>query len=190
VSRFERWNLWITSAVTAVSGFGFLWTKYLLSSSDPWAVVNHPLEPWFLRVHVVAAPLFVFAVGLITTRHIWCHLRGRVPSGRWSGIAVLALLAPMVLSGYLVQVVTGTWWLRALAWLHIGLGTLFVAGLMIHRLAVREALRSANGRVKVRAERPPRGDWRQRPDETFVPLVRTTEMRTSRGGRPHSEEPR
>lgn len=134
MNRFERWAVWATSAVTALTGFGYFWTKYLLRTDDPWAVVNHPLEPWFLRVHVVAAPLMVFAIGTISVRHVWKHFRNRIRSGRRSGIATALLAAPMVLTGYLIQVITGEALLRAMAISHIAFGVLYVLALLGHQL--------------------------------------------------------
>ena len=96
MTRFERWSLWVSTIAVSLTGLGFTWAKYLADSEDPWAVVNHPLEPWFLKLHVLAAPLFLFAVGLVTTRHIVPHLRGRRPDGRRTGLARAYLtIAPL-----------------------------------------------------------------------------------------------
>jgi hypothetical protein len=136
MTPFERWALWSTSALTALSGLGYFWTKYLLATDDPWAVVNHPLEPWFLRVHVIVAPLLVFAVGLIALRHVWKHFRNGIRRGRRSGIATALLVGPMVVTGYLIQVITGQSLLRGLAISHIVFGCLYVVGLLIHQAAL------------------------------------------------------
>lgn len=136
MTRFEKWAVWLTTALTAISGIGYFWTKYLLETDDPWALVNNPLEPWFLRVHVVAAPLLVFAIGTITLRHVWRHFRGGIRWGRRSGMAVTLLVAPMVLTGYLIQVVTGQGWLRALAISHIAFGFLYLIGLFVHQAII------------------------------------------------------
>ena len=69
-------------------------------------MINHPLEPWFLKSHIVFAPVFVFAIGLIVTRHIVPHIREGVDRGRRSGLAMVWMLLPMAVSGYLIQVVT------------------------------------------------------------------------------------
>jgi hypothetical protein len=46
-------------------------------------------------------------------------------------------LAPMVLSGYLIQVVTIPPALSALAWIHIGTGLAYLVGLACHSAALR-----------------------------------------------------
>lgn len=132
MSSFEKWLLRVTTAVTFVTGVAYMWMKYFLEPTEPWAAVNHPLEPWMLKAHIVAAPLLVFAVGLVSTHHIWKHFRAGVRAGRRSGLLALAVFAPMVLSGYLIQVVTSRPWLVALAWIHIVTGVAFVLGFVLH----------------------------------------------------------
>ncbi len=136
MTRFERWSVWSSAIATGLTGLGFFWAKYLVASSEPWAVVNHPLEPWFLKIHIVVAPLFVFAVGLITTRHILVHIRARIRKGRSSGLAMMWLIIPMVGSSYLIQVVSATGWLTWIALVHIVTGTVFLLAIVAHRVRI------------------------------------------------------
>lgn len=135
MSNFERWIVWTSAAATALTGLAFFWAKYLIEAAEPWAVVNHPLEVWFLKTHIVFAPVFVFAVGLIATRHIVPHLKEKVRRGRRSGLVMVWTLLPMAVSGYLVQVVAPPGWVRGLVVLHVVTGVLFVAGLAGHGIA-------------------------------------------------------
>jgi hypothetical protein len=136
VSRFEKWSVTITAIAATLTGAGLFWAKYMLHSDDPWAVVNHPWQPWLLKAHVITAPLLVFAVGLIASRHIWRHYREGIPWGRRSGILTGLVTVPMVLTGYLIQIATHEGWLGILAISHIVLGFLFAAGLGAHQLFV------------------------------------------------------
>ncbi|HEV2148910.1 MAG TPA: hypothetical protein VGR37_16005 [Longimicrobiaceae bacterium] len=145
MNRFEKWSVWSTTAATFLTGAGFFWAKYLVEARDPWAVVNHPLQPWFLKAHILVAPLMVFAVGMIATRHVWRHFRSGMPHGRRSGILTAATLGPMVLTGYLIQAITHVGWLRAMAISHIVVGTLFVLGMALHQPVVRHMKREARG---------------------------------------------
>ncbi|NIR46025.1 MAG: hypothetical protein GWN99_16485 [Gemmatimonadetes bacterium] len=138
MSRFEKWAVFGTAFLTGLTGIGLLWTKYLLTSDDPWSVVNHPLQPLFLKAHILAAPALIFALGMITFRHIWAHYREGLPRGRRSGIVTALVSIPMVASGYLIQVVTAPGWLRFVAVLHIVTSGLFLLGLAAHQLAMRE----------------------------------------------------
>jgi len=154
MSRFERWSVWVTSTITAITGIGLLWTKYFIQTSDPWAVVNSPLQPWLLRSHLVVSPLLVFAIGLITTRHIWRHLRTRVRIGRRTGVAMGFVLFPMIVSGYLIQVTTDRAWLTAIIVAHIATGLVYCAGIVLHQIAIRPWRRSAE---ELRAAGEPAG---------------------------------
>ncbi len=136
MTRFERWSVWSSAIATGLTGLGFFWAKYLVASSEPWAVVNHPLEPWFLKIPIVVAPLFVFAVGLITARHILIHIRARIRKGRSSGLALVWLMVPMVGSGYLIQVVSAEVWVTGLAIVHIVTGTVFLLAIAAHRVRI------------------------------------------------------
>lgn len=140
MTRVERALLWGSSAAVAVSGSGFAWTKYLVTSEDPFAVTNHPWQVSFLKAHVLSAPLFVFVVGLVFSRHVVRHWQSPNPGGRRSGLGIVALLLPLVASGYLIQTVTDG---RLLGWLvaiHLATGILYVVLVPFHnaRQAPRE----------------------------------------------------
>ena len=139
MSRFERWSVWLTSLVTAATGIVLLWMKYFMESGDQWSVINHPWEPLVLKLHILSAPLLVFALGLITLRHVWAHIRERVSRGRRSGFAVAFMATAMVVTGYLIQVVTQEGLLRVVALGHIGVGLVYVAWLSVHQVLVRRA---------------------------------------------------
>ncbi len=139
MTRVERTLLWGSSAAVAVSGLGFAWTKYLVQSDDPFAVVNHPWQTFFLKAHVLSAPVLVFVVGLLFSRHVSRHWRSPNPSGRRSGLVIVALLLPLVASGYLIQTMTDG---RLVAWLvavHLATGILYVVLVPYHN--ARQALR-------------------------------------------------
>ena len=156
MSRFERWTVWVSAVATGMTGLGFMWAKYMTTPSEPWAVVNHPLEPWFLKAHIIFAPVFVFAVGLIVMRHIVPHIRKRVDRGRYSGLAMVWMLVPMTVSGYLIQVVTVPVLVTMLVTVHIVTGLVFLLGLAGHGVAlIRKSL--APKALDARLESPPMG---------------------------------
>jgi hypothetical protein len=159
VSRFERWFVWITSVATFLTGFVYLWMKYLLVNGDPFAVVNHPWQPYVLKLHILVAPLLIFAVGMVTLRHIWRHVKAGERAGRRSGLLTGLVLGPMILTGYLLQAITQTGWLKAMAISHISLGILFGAGLLAHQFAAggkaARAARSATRRARREHRRRP-----------------------------------
>ena len=138
MTRFERWSVWVTTAGTLITGLVYWWMKEMLTPAQPWDAVNHPLQPWLLKAHIIIAPLQVFAVGLITSRHIWRHFRMGVKKGRKSGILAAGTFIVLVVSGYLLQVVTGELLLRVLAWSHLVLGIVYSVGVAVHWPATRQ----------------------------------------------------
>jgi len=128
--------LWISFALVAITGVGLLWTKYFMHTDDPWAVINHPLQPWLLKAHIVAAPALVFALGLIASKHIWQHFKARLPVGRRTGMVTVLMAGLMILSGYFIQIVTEVVSLKVLAISHIGLGFVFLVAFVAHQAMV------------------------------------------------------
>ena len=137
MSSFERWNLWITTALVIVTGVGLFGVKYLLTPSEPSAVINHPIQQWLLKAHIMVAPFMIFSVGIITTRHIWRHYRNGQDRGRHTGITTALVTGPMILTGYLIQVMTSMGWVSAMAIAHIVFGTVYAVGLSAHQLAIK-----------------------------------------------------
>ena len=125
MKRWERWSFNMTSLVVAITGFAYFWIRYLLTTNDPFAVVNHSWQEPMLHLHVLASPVFVLVFGIVLNSHVMKKLRAsRVPN-RKSGLTSLATFALMVVSGYLLQVATGEAWLRGLVSVHVASGALF-----------------------------------------------------------------
>lgn len=170
MSRFERWAVWSTSLATFVTGVVYLVMKYLLVSDDPFAVVNHPWQPAVLKLHILTAPLLTFAVGLIALRHVWRHVQSGMREGRRSGYAMLLSVAPMILTGYLIQAVTGETLLRAMAYSHIGLGLLYGVGLLAHQFSAG-GKRARALRAQGRHRRRHRHRRRRQPESGEAPAA-------------------
>lgn len=134
MTRFERWMLWVPGVIVTVTGIGFGWIKYFVEPSDPYAVVRHPLEPWLLKIHIVAAPFLVFGFGLVFMQHILRQWRSGRPSGRRSGLATALTVIPMILSGYLIQTVTGRTLVIALVVVHIVTGLAYFGMFSAHQV--------------------------------------------------------
>jgi hypothetical protein len=141
MSGFEKWSVLSTSFLTAVTGIVYLWMKYFMEPPEAWAVINHPLQPWVLKAHILVAPLLVFALGFIAVRHVWRHFITGVPFARRSGLTAALSLAPMIVTGYLIQAVTAEGWLLAIAIAHIVTGLLYSLGITGHAWFARKAAR-------------------------------------------------
>lgn len=136
MTRFQRWLLYVSTAVATVSGVVYFVMKRFMTPADPWAVINHPLEPWMLKLHILSAPVMLFAVGLITAQHIWRSLKSSLPTGRVTGVTAALVFGPLVISGYLIQTVSTPLWLDILGWTHLALGLVCAAAVFGHRVAV------------------------------------------------------
>jgi hypothetical protein len=137
MNRFEKWSVWITSALTVLTGVGYFVTKYLFTASDPYAVVSHPWQPFFLKAHILVSPLLLFALGIIAIHHVWKHFVSGIRWSRRSGVITALAVLPMVLTGYLIQALTDAGWVSAMAWAHIGFGFLYGLGLVVHTWMIR-----------------------------------------------------
>ena len=143
MSRTEAWMIWLSSLLVGGSGVLLLQTKYLMTSDDPYAVVNHPLQPWALAAHVATAPLLVFGLGMIATSHILVRLRRAASPGRRSGLLTSLVVFPMILSGGAIQVFTEPAYVKAAVVVHVASSALFLVGLAGHLAATWRRAREA-----------------------------------------------
>jgi hypothetical protein len=134
VSRFESWAIHLSTLLVGGTGLVYAWMAYLVRPSDPYAIVNHPLQPQLQHGHVLVAPLLVFAVGLIWQRHIGPHWSRGVRKGRRSGMGMVLTLVPMVASGYLIQTAVDGSWRKAWVVVHLFASVLWLAGYLAHQL--------------------------------------------------------
>lgn len=136
MSRLERILLNLTTLLTAATGLVYAGMKYLVEPADPFSVVNHPWQPLLLSTHVLAAPLLLFGLGLITREHIIGKYRDlRTRKGRRTGILTALTLVPMVGSGYLLQVLTSRGGRDAAGVIHLASGIVFLVAYGLHLAA-------------------------------------------------------
>ena len=114
----------------------------------------HPLEPWLLRLHGLAAPAGIFALGLVFAGHVPRGWRSR--RQRTSGISLCLLLGALVGSGYALSYLAPESWHAALGWIHAGLGVgAFLLGALHSRGRSALRMRSAGGDTSRRAAARP-----------------------------------
>jgi hypothetical protein len=135
MSRFERWTLHLSSLLVGGTGLVYAWMAYLARPADPYAVVNHPWQPMVQHLHVLVAPLLVFAAGLIWQRHVMQHWKKGVKGRRRSGLSLILTMVPMVASGYLIQTTTGEGWRQAWVVVHLVASGLWLVGYLAHQVS-------------------------------------------------------
>lgn len=146
MSRLEAWFLHVATLLVGGGGLVYAWMRYFVRSDDPFAVVHHPWQPVVQHLHVLTAPLLVFATGLIWRAHVWAGVRLRIAARRKSGLGLFATAAPMIASGYLLQTATEPRWRQAWLILHLVASALWLGGYLAHQFSSRLVRREASGK--------------------------------------------
>jgi hypothetical protein len=131
--------------LVGLSGIAYGVMKYFLAGADPDSRVGHPWQQPMLKVHVLTAPLLIFALGLVFSVHALQRLKSGEDTGRWSGVGLLALASPLVLTGPLIQILTGDAARQWTGWIHAVLGVAYVLAYAAHLLKKRPSLEDSPG---------------------------------------------
>jgi hypothetical protein len=149
VSRLSVILVHLSIAAVTITGVVFAWMKYFMTTDDPFAVANHPMQPWMLAAHVVVAPAAVFALGWLWSAHILPKLGSGTKARKKSGVVGALLMAPMIVSGVLLQASTSELLRTAMEIAHWISSGFFVVAYVIHQVL---RARNGNGNGKVAAE--------------------------------------
>jgi hypothetical protein len=134
MNRFETWLSHLSTLVVTASGVVYVWMKYFLVTDDPFALVNHPLQPLMISIHVIAAPFLTFVLGLVVNSHVRRKLLSESRSNRISGLVSLFTFPTMVISGYGLQVLTNETGLKIALVLHLATSTVFALTYVVHQV--------------------------------------------------------
>jgi len=137
MNGWRRWIVYLATFAAGITGVVYAVMRFLLKPKDPWSVVNHPWQPAVQHLHVLTAPLLVFAVGLIWETHVVQKWRNGRGGKRWSGIALAALFSLMAASGYLLQVSVDEGWRSFWSTSHLYVSLLWLGLFAGHWLAAR-----------------------------------------------------
>ncbi|HUP61100.1 MAG TPA: hypothetical protein VNA69_11835 [Thermoanaerobaculia bacterium] len=137
MSRLQLFWLHASVFLTTLTGGVFAWMKYFMKSPDEFAVANHPWQPHMLAAHVVIAPLALFILGWTFSNHMLPKYRFGDGEKRISGVLSMALIVPMALSAYLLQIATNEELRNAMAIAHWISSGLFVLAYAIHLIKGR-----------------------------------------------------
>lgn len=146
--RHERY-LYLTSVLLLLSGVGWLVGRYLLRGDGALGEVPHPSELWWLRLHGAAVIVFLAVFGALMPGHVVQNWRQRI--NRYSGVAVVIVVALLALSGYGLYYVVDDRQRALISVMHwvVGLaasGVLVLHVLMGKRLSARVLERRAAAR--------------------------------------------
>ncbi len=171
MSRFEAWMLHLSNLLVGGTGLVYTWMVFLAEPADPYAVVNHPLQPQVQHLHILFAPLLVFTAGLIWRRHVWSQWKRGTEDRRRSGLSMIFLLVPMVVSGSLIQTATGDEWRRIWVWIHLATSGLWLLGYLVHQAPVIRRWLAATAGSRPTSGSPPGAERRLRFPETSAPTA-------------------
>jgi hypothetical protein len=113
----ERWSLHIAALATAGTGLMDGLLRWFGERAGEFGPEPHPWLGPTQHLHVLVAPLLVFALGVMVRGHLWSRLQAGA-EGRRTGLGAAWLMAPMVFSGVGIQVVTSPAWRSGLGWTH------------------------------------------------------------------------
>lgn len=137
MKQWERWLQYGANLLVAGTGAVYAFMRYFLEPVDEWAVINHPWQPHIQHLHVLTAPLLVFACGLIWHRHV----AGRIGSDEHrrgvSGPGLAVVFVPMIASGYLLQTTSTAGWRQTWLVLHLVTSGLWILLAATHVLRWR-----------------------------------------------------
>ncbi len=134
MTRFERVLIHTSLVLVGGTGLVYAFMSYFMHPIDEFSIIHHPLQPKVQHAHIWFAPLLVFAVGLIWRQHVWRHYKSGTPKRRRSGLTLLALVAPMILSGYLIQTAVGGLWREIWVWTHVASSVIFLLAYGLHQV--------------------------------------------------------
>ncbi len=129
----------VACLLVGLSGVAYGVMKYFMAGTDPDSRAGHPWQQPVLKVHVLTAPFLIFALGLVFSSHALKRLQGGEDPGRTSGAGLLALASPLVLTGPLIQILTGDAARQWTGWVHAALGAVYLLVYAAHLLKRRLA---------------------------------------------------
>ena len=132
----ERRGLHVATAAAALTGGVYGWFRYFGQRMGDFGPEPSRWQGVWQHLHVLAAPLLLFALGMTVRGHLLMKLRAGGREGLRTGLGLGLLIAPMALSGYGIQVVTDPRWHLALAWIHGISSLVFIAAYLVHLIAI------------------------------------------------------
>jgi hypothetical protein len=133
LSWTRRWIVYGVGAGLWLTGVLWLVYHYFLQRQTEFGVQPHPLEFWWRAGHGLFGFASLWTFGLLWGVHVAGGWKSR--RRRWSGGAQFALLAWLIVTGYLLYYVGSDDWQRAVAIAHWSVGLGLPAAFVVHRFA-------------------------------------------------------
>jgi len=120
-----------------VAGSGLVWAVmlYALAPADEWSVLHHPWQDEAQALHVLSAPLLIFAVAAIWKRHAWQRIRTGFLARRKTGLVLATSFFPMLASAYLLQVTAEESWRTVWLSIHLVSSAVWILAFLAHLIS-------------------------------------------------------
>ena len=142
--RWQRATLYLSGVILLATGI--LWLAIHYSVGAGAGELPHPLEPWTMRLHGLAAFVGLFMFGALAGAHIphgWrMSGRHRWAQQRGSGLALCSVAALLALTGYLLYYFAPETLRPTLGWVHSAVGVVMGVLLLAHRRQKSRQLRN------------------------------------------------
>jgi hypothetical protein len=135
MSRGEARFLHLSQLLVAGSGIVWAVMLYALTPEDEWTVLHHPWQDETQALHVLSAPLLIFAVAAIWKRHAWQRIRTGFAVRRKTGIVLAASFFPMLASAYLLQVTGDESWRTIWLVIHLASSAIWILAFGAHLIS-------------------------------------------------------
>ncbi len=133
LGRWQQTYLYSVGALLILSGILWLIFHYFVRTEGEFGPTLHPLEPWWLRVHGIAAAAFLIGFGSVLPGHVqraWGAARNRI-----TGTIFFSVMLALIVTGYLLYYVGSDAVRSVMAIVHwaVGLGLPLLAGWHVWR---------------------------------------------------------
>ena len=129
----------LSSLLVGVSGIALFVLKDLVVIEGEFGPESHYLEDDVQAAHILTAPALVFACALIWQDHVWTKFKSGARARRRTGLLLLSLLAPMILSGYLLQVSYNEPWREIWRVTHLVSSLVWLVAYGVHQLTPKRS---------------------------------------------------
>ncbi len=134
MTAFDRRLMLISNLLVGGTGIAYGLIHWLGKPPDEYSLYH----PWFSsaqHLHILTAPLLVFAIGHLYHHHGISSLKAGTEEGRRSGIALLILAFPMIFSGYFLQLAGSDNWRIIWIGVHVATSLVWLAGFAAHLIS-------------------------------------------------------
>lgn len=150
--RWIRWSVYGVTILFTLTGIVWLIAHFWLRKEGD---IEHPIEPWMLRLHGMTVFVGMFMYGSLLRPHITKAWSAKM--NRWTGVVVSVVLGALVISGYLLYYAGSEETRPIISIVHWAIGLLLPIWLPIHVWKGRAKLKSADKNLAASTNRQASG---------------------------------